>query len=134
MAERSKAPVPRTVPGWFEEIKLAIDDAQEAEPFGGLIGQPVTDASLFHLAPLVWLKFRGKKLAGREADRVTEMALANYVVNSDPERVDHGLEAKPMLAFAVCYVTAHLALDFVDETRAEAILNYCEEHLDEDIQ
>jgi hypothetical protein len=26
-------------------------------------------------------------------------------------------------------VTAHLTLDLVDEKRAEAILNYCEEHL-----
>ena len=33
--------------------------------------------------------------------------------------------------FAVCYVTAHLALDLVDEKQAEAILNYCEEHLEE---
>jgi len=31
-------------------------------------------------------------------------------------------------------VTAHLALDLVDEKRAESILNYYEEHLDEDIQ
>ena len=96
-----------------------------------LIGQPVTDANLFHLAPLVCLKFRGRKLVGREADRVTETALANYVVNSDPEGVDHGLESKPLLAFAVCYVTAHLALDLVDEQQAEAILNFCEEHLEE---
>jgi hypothetical protein len=70
-------------------------------------------------------------LVGREADRVTETALANYVVNSDPDGVDHRLESKPLLAFAVCYVTAHLALDLIDEKRAEAILNYCEEHLEE---
>jgi hypothetical protein len=52
-------------------------------------------------------------------------------LNSDPDEVDHGLESKPLLAFAVCYVTAHLALDLVDEKRAEAILNYCEKHLEE---
>jgi hypothetical protein len=62
---------------------------------------------------------------GREADRVTKTALANYVVHSD-----HGLESKPLLAFAVCYVTAHLAFDLVNEQKAEAILNYCEEHLE----
>ena len=126
-----KRPVPRSVAGWFKEIKLAIADAREAEPFGQLIGQPITDANLFHLAPLVCLKFRVRKLVGREADPVTETALADYVVNSDPDEVDHGLESKPLLAFAVCYVTAHLALDLVDEKRAEAILNYCEEHLEE---
>jgi hypothetical protein len=69
-------------------------------------------------------------LTGREADRVTKVALANFVVNSDPEGVDHGLETKPLLAFALCYVTAHLALDLVDERDAEAILNHCEEHLE----
>ena len=58
----------------------------------------------------------GKEVAGKEADRVTKTALANYVVNSDPDGMDHGLEAKPLLAFAVCYVTAHLALDLMERT------------------
>src|ERR1700729_2504525 len=111
MVRKMNRPIPRTVAGWFKEIKLAIKDARETEPFGKLIGVPITDANLFHLAPLICLKFRGRKLVGREADRVTEAALANYVVNSDPEGVDHGLESNPLLAFAVCYVTAHLALD-----------------------
>jgi hypothetical protein len=124
-------PIPRTLAGWFEEITLAIAEARGAEPFGNLIGEPVSNMNLFHLAPLVCLKFRGRELVGREADRVTKTALANYVVNSDPEGVDHGLESKPLLAFAVCYVTAHLALDLVDEKRAEAILNYCEKNLEE---
>ena len=57
-----------------------------------------------------------------------ETALANYVVNSD----QHGLKSKPMLAFVLCYMGAHLALDLLDEREAEVILNYCEEHLDEE--
>jgi hypothetical protein len=65
------------------------------------------------------------------AKRDTETALANYAVNSDPERVDHGLESKPLLEFAACYVTANLALDLIEEERAEAILNYCKQHLEE---
>jgi hypothetical protein len=121
----------RTPEGWLLEIRLAIKDARETEPFSTLTGERITDANLFHLAPLVCLKFRGRRLIGREADRVTETALANYVVNSDPEGIDHGLQAKPLMAFAVCYVTSHLALDLIDEHHAEAILNYCEEHLDE---
>ncbi len=125
-----KRPMPRTPEGWLLEIRPAIRDAREAKPFGRLIGQPITDANLFHLAPLVCLKFRGRKLVGREADRVTKTALANYVVNSNPEGTDHGLESKPLLAFAVCYVTAHLALSLVDERQAETIVNYCEEHLE----
>jgi hypothetical protein len=120
----------RTPEGWLLEIRLAIKDARETEPFSTLTGERITDANLFHLAPLVCLKFRGRKLIGGEADRVTRVALANFVANSDPEGVDHGLETRPLLAFAVCYVTAHLALDLIDEQHAEAILNYCEEHLE----
>jgi hypothetical protein len=125
-----KRPIPRTPAQWLDEIWLAIKDARETEPFARLIGERIRDANLFHLAPLVCLKFRGRRLFGREADRVTETALANYVVNSDSEGIDYDLAAKPLLAFAVCYVTAHLALGLADEQQAEAILNYCEEHLE----
>ena len=124
-----KRTMPRTPEGWLLEIRLAIKDARATEPFSTLTGQRITDANLFHLAPLVCLKFRGRKVAGSEADRVTKTALANYVVNSDPEGIDHGLSQRPLLAFAVCYVSAHLALGLVDEEQAEAILNHCEEHL-----
>ncbi len=124
--------LPTTPRQWLDEIRLAIADANDAKPFGILTGHPITDADLFHLAPVVALKFRGRKTKGLEAKRVTETALANYVVNSDPDGIDHGLEAKPMLAFALCYIATHLALDLLDEQEAEAILVYCEEHLGED--
>jgi hypothetical protein len=81
----------------------------------------------FHLAPLEVLKFRGRKTRGPEAKRVIETALANYVANSD----QHGLESRPTLAFVLCYVGAHLALDLLTEQDAEVILGYCEEHLDD---
>jgi hypothetical protein len=126
---KMKRPLPRTPAQWLKEIKLAIADALGAKPFGPLVGTEVTDANLFHLAPLVCLKFRGRKLQGREADRVIKVALANYVANTDPDGIDHGLEHHPMMAFTLCYVAAHLALDLVDEEKAEAILTYCEEHL-----
>ena len=123
--------LPQIPAEWLEEIKLAIADARGAEPFSRLIGESLTDTNLFHLAPLVALKFRGQKQRGAKAKQVTETALANYVANSDPDGVDHGLEQRPMLAFVLCYVTAHLALDLLDEQQAEAILIYCEEHLEE---
>jgi len=126
-----KRPLPRTPDQWLKEIRLAIADAAEAKPFGRLTGEAITDANLFHLAPLVCLKFRGQKLKGPEAERVTKVALANYVANSDPDGIDHGLEQRPMMAFTLCYVAAHLALDLLDEQEAEAILNHCEEHLDD---
>ena len=122
---------PHTPAEWLKEIRLAIADACEAQPISRAIGEPITDSNLFHLAPLVCLKFRGRKLKGREAERVTKMALANYVVNSSPAGIDHGLEQRPMMAFTLCYVAAHLALDLLDEQQAEAILIYCEDRLGE---
>lgn len=53
---------------------------------------------------------------------MTKTALANYVVNSDPDGIDHGLETRPILAFTLCYVAAHLAIDLLDESQAEDIL------------
>ena len=127
----AKRLLPMTPAAWLAEIKLAIADAQKTKPFGWLTGRRITNANLFHLAPLVALKFRGRESRGPEAERVTETALANYVVNSDPDGIDHGLKAKPMLAFALCYIAAHLALDLLDERQADAILTYCEGHLNE---
>lgn len=124
-------PLPHTPVEWLNEIRLAIADAAEAKPFGTIVGESITDANLFHMAPLVCLKFRGRKIKGREAERVTEIALANYVVNSDPNGIDHGLQQRPMMAFVLCYIAAHLALDLVNEQEAEAVLCYCEKHFDD---
>ena len=110
---------------------VAIADADEAEPFGQAIGEPITLANLFHLAHHVCLKFRGQKPTGKEADRVIRTSLTNYVANSDPEGIDHNLEQRPLMAFVLCYVAAHLALDLLDERQAEGILIYCEEKLEE---
>jgi hypothetical protein len=122
---------PTTTVEWLDEIKLAIADARETKPFGLLTGQPITDAKLFHLAPLVCMKFRGLDHRDEELRRkVTEGALANYVANSDPDGIDHGLESRPLLAFAMCYVTAHYVLDLIDDVEAESILNHCDENMD----
>ena len=127
-----KRPLPRTPAQWLKELKLAMADARDAKLFGPLVGAPITEPRLFHLAPLVCLKFRGQKVEGPEADRVIKVALANYVANIDPGGVDHGLDQSPVMAFTLCYVTAHLALDLLDEQQAEAILAFCEDHLNEE--
>ena len=72
------------------------------------------------------MDFRDEKLR----TRVTEWALANYVANSDPDGIDHGLDQRPLLAFAMCYLTAHYVLDLIDEQEASAALDYCEENMD----
>ena len=60
-----------------------------------------------------------------------DRALANYIANAYPDGAEYRLESKRLLAFAVCYVTAHFAFGLVDEKQTDAILNYCEEHLEE---
>src|SRR6202140_5206734 len=112
--------LPKTPDQWLKETLLAMKDAREAKPFARLTGTKLTDTDLFHLAPLVCLKFRRRKLAGAEADRVTKGALANYVVNTEK-----GLTSNPKVAFALCYVAAHLVLDLVDEKTAGEVMGYC---------
>jgi len=93
---------PTTPDEWLDEIRLAIADARKTKPFGILTGQRIKDGNLFHLAPLVCLKFRGLDYRDEELrGKVTEGALANYVANSDPDGTDHGLESRSLLAFAV---------------------------------
>ena len=123
--------LPTTPDDWLDEIQLAIADARETKPFGLLTGQRITQANLFHLAPLVCMKFRGLDYRNEELRRkVTEGALANYVANSDPDGIDHGLESRPLLAFSVCYVTAHYVLDLIEDREAETVLDYCDQNMD----
>jgi hypothetical protein len=122
---------PTTPAQWFDEIRLAIADARKTKSFGILTGQRITDANLFHLAPLVCMKFRGLDYRDEALRRkVTEGALANYVADSDPDGIDHGLESRPLLAFAVCYVTAHYVLDIIDDREAETVLDFCDQHME----
>jgi hypothetical protein len=122
---------PGTPTEWLDEINLAVADAREAKPFGLLTGQRITDANLFHLAPLVCMKFRGLDHRDEELrKKVTEGALANYVANSDPDGIDHGLDQRPLLAFAMCYIAAHYVLDRIDEEQATAVLDHCDENMD----
>ena len=93
-----KRDLPTTPAEWLEEIKLSIADAA-GEPVDRLIREPDRAVNLFHLAPLVCLKFRG--LDHRDEDlrkKVTEGALANYVANSSADGIDHGLESTEQMA------------------------------------
>ena len=122
---------PTTLDEWLHEIRLAIADASGDEPVDQLIRETDKAVNLFHLAPLVCMKFRGLNYRDEALRRtVTEGALANYVANSDPDRLDNGLESRPLLAFAVCYVTSHYVLDLIDDREAATVLDYCDENMD----
>ena len=122
---------PTTPDDWLHEIRLAIADASGDEPVDQLIREPDKAVNLFHLAPLVCMKFRGLNYRDEALrHKVTEGALANYVANSDPGTIDHGLDSRPLLAFAVCYVTSHYVLDLIDDREAATVLDYCDENMD----
>lgn len=124
-----KRELPTTPEEWFGEIADAMLDAA-GEPLDRLLREPERAVNLFHLAPVTCLKFRGLDFRDEELrEKVTEGALATYVANSSPDGIDHGLETKQLLAFAVCYVAAHFVLDLVSEEQASAALDFCEGRL-----
>ena len=51
---------------------------------------------------------------------------------SRSQTVDNGLEDRPLLGFAFTYVSAHYVMDLLDEEQAGTILDYCDEHIEED--
>ncbi len=126
----ARRPLPKTPDGWAEEINLAYQDARGTKRFALLTGTRLTDANLFHLAPLVCLKFRGLDYRDEELrNRVVEGALATYVKNTGSEAPVQNLGAEPKLAFALCYLTAHFVLDLLDEQAANDIMHHFEDGL-----
>ena len=45
--EAMKRQHPTTPADWLDEIQPAIAEAKEAEPFGRLAGEPITESNLF---------------------------------------------------------------------------------------
>ena len=117
--------MPDSPEAWLDEIAAAYRDGQEAIPFGPLVGQEVKPEDLFHLAPLVCLKFRGIKRTRRLLQKATEAALASYVATK--ERIPEVL-AVPQLAFAFAYLASHFGLDLLDEPQVEATMEYVEQN------
>ena len=123
--------LPKTPDEWLAEILLAFEDAAEAKPFAPLTGTVLTDKNMFHLAPAVALKLRGLDLPERKREAIVKTVLANYVVHTNPKSPSYvpGLKRNSKLAFALCYVATHFALDLVSQEDSTAILEHCEAHL-----
>lgn len=132
---KAKRPFPRTLDEWLDEIEDAWEDAAESIPFGSLIGTPFGDRELFHLAPHVFMKFRGLDAKDEKLQRtVVEGALMNYVANTSEDASAAGaLHSEPRLAFALCYVTAHLVIEMIDQDQAAAILDRVAEYLEDGV-
>jgi hypothetical protein len=124
-----KRKLPDSAEKWFTEILLALDDARDTKPFAPVAGTILTERTLFQLAPHVAIKFRGLKANEEQRDRVVKTALANYVVFTEPgnPRYVPGLKRNAKLAFALCYVAAHGALDLLTEDDVAAIMMLCDD-------
>ena len=120
--------IPQSLPEWMNEIADAYRDAEEAIPFGPAVDAEITERELFHLAPLVCLKFRGIKRTPKTHKIVTEAALSSYVAN---EQAHGATPAHSIMAFSLCYIASHYALELIDEKESEDILSYIEQHLNE---
>jgi len=125
---RQKIPMPDSKSEWLDEIVSAYLDAKDALPFSVLVGSEITEKELFHLAPLVCLKFRGIKNTDKNRNRATDAALSSYVAN---EESNNGILKDPIMAFGFCYILSHYGLDLLSESEGEAILQYIENNLDE---
>jgi hypothetical protein len=111
-------PMPDSPEAWLDEIAAAYRDGQEAIPFGPLVGQDVKAEDLFHLAPLVCLKFRGIKGTRRILEKATDAALASHVATK--ERIPEVL-AVPQLAFSFAYLASRFGPNLLDEQQVEAV-------------
>ena len=116
--------LPRTTDQWLKEILPAWKDARETKSFGPPHGHEAYRRRPLPSGSRDLPEVPGRKLTGKEADRVTK---GPWQLRR--QRRHAGLEEKPQLAFALCYVAAHLVLDLVDEQTAGEVMGYCEEQL-----
>ena len=121
---KAPVPVPQDQLGWLREIAAAYCDAQEAIPFGRLIGEPIAEGDLFHLASWVALKFRGLRASPRNLKKATEAALVSYVANKEQQPEEF---ADPRLAFAFCYLAGHYGLGLVEAGDVDQLMEFVEE-------
>ena len=113
--------IPGSPQAWLDEIQAAYQDASETMPFGPLVGTAIREAELFHLAPLVCLRFRGIKGTPSAQKKATEAALVSYVATSTRLR---GELDDPRVAFAFCYLAAHFGLDLLSQEQAQDIMDW----------
>ena len=120
-------PLPTGREGWLIEIARALRDASEAIPFGPLAGASFGAAELFHLGPVIALKFRGMRRSKRAMREITEAALASYVATASE---GSGSLTDSRVAFAFTYLASHFALDLLTEQQVAELMDYIESHPD----
>ena len=123
---KARNPLPSVPAAWLEEIARAYKDAQETIPFGPLVGREIKPEALFHLAPVICLKFRGlNSHDAKLVKKATDAALCSYVGTTSKTP---GILSVPQVAFAFAYLASHFGLDLLDAGQVEGIMGYVEAH------
>lgn len=118
-------PLPTSRKTWLNEIARALRDATEAIPFGPLAGASFGAGELFHLGPVIALKFRGMRRSKQTEREITKAVLASYVAT---ESEGSGSLKDPRVAFAFTYLTSHFALNLLTEQQVGELMDYIENH------
>ena len=115
-------PLPQSPTEWLDEIAAAYADAYEALPYMRSEDMEPDESLLFHMAPRVALKFRGRP--EQQAEAATEAALCSYIASK--EQVGPALD-DAHIAFAVCYLAAQFGLGIVSDQAINEIMTFIEE-------
>ena len=116
-------PIPDSSEEWLKEITLAYADAKETIPVSEMTGVDMTEDDLYHLAPIVCLKFRGIKNTKKVLKQATESALSSLVATAS---FNEDILSSPMLSFSFCYLGSHFGLDIINEDLVNETMDYIE--------
>lgn len=120
----SPNPPPSRPEEWLREIARAFLDAAETIPIGPVLDLDIKEGDLFHMAPMVCLKFRGIRSSKRTQKKARDAALASYVATASR---DADALSKPHLAFAFGYLASHFGLDLLTADEVAELMDFAVE-------
>jgi hypothetical protein len=119
-------PIATSNEGWVLEIMDAYRDAKAAIPFAEAAGKTMTEADLFHMAPLVCLKFRDLMNSDECQKNARDAAIGSYIANQEAGNTNLN---DPVMAFSFCYILAHYGLGLLNDEQCQNILQFVETNL-----
>ena len=119
-------PIATSNEGWVIEIIEAYKDAKVAIPVAAAAGKEILESDLFHMAPLVCLKFRDLISSAECQEKAKNAAMGSYIANK--EAGNRNMD-DPLMAFSFCYIIAHFGLGLLNEEECQSILTLVETHL-----
>ncbi|MFQ5519477.1 MAG: hypothetical protein ACE5E3_05705 [Mariprofundus sp.] len=123
---KSPRPIATSNEGWVIEIMDAYQDAKAAIPFAAKAGKEISESDLFHMAPLVCLKFRDLVSSNECQTKARDAATGSYIANQEAGNSNLN---DPVMAFSFCYIIAHFGLGLLDEEQCQNILMFVETNL-----